>query len=257
MTRGRPDDQRVYPVPAKHIKELVIVLGTELVTQKQRTSLKLVRDINTATNDSEDTIITRYFVNRDILVVFQGVPKKQKQEAYPEVFQVFGIGTRFCVREYIVLVYSIQVRSVNQADQVEAITNIYIQNPQLKDIVYIIRVSQAKRILKSGKRIAILYISITKPKQANYLIDIGLFLDSELYNYKLFDSSYYIIQYFRYYQYNYITKYCKSIARYSFCSTASHNSQDYSKKDNRVAFYCIPCYKQDYMSWAREYLVRK
>jgi len=49
-------------------------------------------------------------------MAFQGVPEKQKWEACPEVLQTFGTGTRFCVRKYIVLVYSIQVRSVNQAD---------------------------------------------------------------------------------------------------------------------------------------------
>ena len=73
-------------------------------------------------------------------MVFQRVPEKQKQEACLEVLQVFGIGTWFCIREYIVLVHSIQVKSVNQADQVGAITNIYIQNPQLKNIVYIVKV---------------------------------------------------------------------------------------------------------------------
>ena len=74
-------------------------------------------------------------------MVFQRVPEKQKWKAYLKVLQVFGIDARFCIREYTVLVYSIQVRSVNQADQVGAIANIYVQNPQLKDIVHIVRVS--------------------------------------------------------------------------------------------------------------------
>jgi hypothetical protein len=73
-------------------------------------------------------------------MAFQGVPEKQKWEARPEVLQAFGTGARFCVREYTVLAHSIQVRSVNQADQAGAIANIYAQNPQLKDIVHIVRV---------------------------------------------------------------------------------------------------------------------
>jgi len=76
MARGRPDSQRVYPVPARRARELVIALGAELATQKQRTSLELVRDINTTTNSSRDAIIARRLLSRDILIVFQGVPKK-------------------------------------------------------------------------------------------------------------------------------------------------------------------------------------
>jgi hypothetical protein len=41
--------------------------------------------------------------------------------------------------------------------------------------------------------VAALYIGIAKPKQANHLIDTGLLLDSELYDGKLFNGSYYII----------------------------------------------------------------
>jgi len=44
------------------------------------------------------------------------VPEKQKWKACPEVLQVFGTDARFYVREYIILVYNIQVRSVNQVD---------------------------------------------------------------------------------------------------------------------------------------------
>ena len=193
-------------------------------------------------------IIVRYFLNRDIFIVFQRVSEKQKQKIYPKILQVFETNTWFYIKEYIVLVYNIQVKSINQVNQVKTIANIYIQNPQLKDIVYIIKVGQTKKTLKSGEKIIVFYISITKPKQTNYLINIGLLLNSEFYNCKLFDNSYYIIQYFRYYQYNYTTKYYKSIARYSFCSTVNYSSQDYNKKDNYIVFYCILYYKQDYMS---------
>jgi len=78
MARDRPNDQYIYLVFARHTRELVIAPGAESATQKQRTSLELVRDINTITNSSRDTIITRYLLSRDILIVFQGVPEKQK-----------------------------------------------------------------------------------------------------------------------------------------------------------------------------------
>jgi len=78
MTRDRPNSQCIYLVPAKYARELVIAPGAELATQKQRTSLELVRDINTITNSSGNVIIARYLLSRDILMVFQRIPKKQK-----------------------------------------------------------------------------------------------------------------------------------------------------------------------------------
>ena len=128
------------PVPARYARELVVAPGAKSATQKQRTSLELVRDINTATNGSGDVIAARCLPSGDVLVAFQGVEEKQKWEARPEVLQAFGAGTRFCIREYTVLAHGIQVKSVNQANQAGAIANIYSQNPQLKDVVHIVRV---------------------------------------------------------------------------------------------------------------------
>jgi hypothetical protein len=199
MARGWPEGQRVQPVPARRARELVVAPGAESATQKQRTSLELVRDINTATSGSGDVIAARRLPSGDVLVAFQGVPEKQKWEACPEVLQAFGTGARFRVREYTVLAHGIQVRSVNQADQAGAINSIYAQNPQLKDVVRIVRVGWARRTLKSGKRVAALHIGIAEPKQANHLIDTGLLLDSELHDYELFDGSCYITQCFRCY----------------------------------------------------------
>ena len=70
IARGRPDGQHVYPVPARRARELVVAPGAESATQKQRTSLELVRDINTATNGSGDTITARYFLSGDVLMAF-------------------------------------------------------------------------------------------------------------------------------------------------------------------------------------------
>ena len=257
MARGRPDCQRVQPVPARRARELVVGPGAESATQKQRTSLELVRDINTATNGSGEAIAARRLPSGDVLVAFQGVEEKQKWEARPEVLQAFGTGARFRVREYTVLAHGIQVKSVNQADQAGAIANIYSQNPQLKDVVHIVRIGWARRTLKSGKRVAALHIGTAEPEQANHLIDIGLLLDSELHDCELFDGSCYITQCFRYYQYNHTAKHCRSLARCGFCGAASHSSQDCSKKEDRATFYCIPCHKQDHVSWARECPVRK
>ena len=85
-------------------------------------------------------VITRRLPSGDILVVFQGILEKQKWEACLEVLQVFEKRARFCIREYTVLVYKVQVRSVNQANQAKTIEAIYSQNPRLRSSVYIIRI---------------------------------------------------------------------------------------------------------------------
>jgi len=76
MARGRSKGQRVYLVLARRARELVVAPGAESATQKQRTSLELVKDINTTTNGSGDVIIARCFLSGDILMAFQGVPEK-------------------------------------------------------------------------------------------------------------------------------------------------------------------------------------
>src|SRR6266536_3515380 len=136
---GKPDGQRVQAVPARRARELVVAPGAETATQKHRTSLELVRDINRATDGSGDVIAARRLPSGDVLVAFQGPPEKQKWEDRPEVLQAFGPGARFRVREYTVLAHGVQVRAGNQADQAGAIKAIYSQNPRLHGSVHIVR----------------------------------------------------------------------------------------------------------------------
>jgi hypothetical protein len=249
---------RVLPVPARRARELVVAPGAETDTQKDRTSLELVRDINTATSGSGDAVAARRLPSGDVLVAFQSVLEKQKWEACSEaVLQAFGAGARLRAREYTVLAHGVQVRSVNQANQTRAIEDIYSQNPRLRDTVRIVRVGWARKTLKYGKRIAALHIGIAEPDQANLLIDTGLLLDSELHDCELFDGSCYITQCFKCYQYNHTVKHCKGVGRCGFCGSAGHSSQDCNKKDDSTAFHCIPCRKQGHVSWARECPVRR
>jgi len=76
MTRSRPNSQCIYLVPARYVRELVIAPRAESATQKQRTSLELIKDINTTTNNNRDAIIARYLLSKNILMVFQEVPEK-------------------------------------------------------------------------------------------------------------------------------------------------------------------------------------
>ena len=78
LVGGKPDGRRVQAVPARRSKELVIAPGTETATQKHRTSLELVGDINSATDGSGDAVAARRLPSGDVLVAFQGALEKQK-----------------------------------------------------------------------------------------------------------------------------------------------------------------------------------
>lgn len=107
LTAGRTDAQRVQAVPARRARELVIAPGTETPTQRHRTSLELVRDINAAIEGSGDVVAARCLPSGDVLVAFQGTIEKQKWEARLEVLQAFGEGARLRTREYTVLAHGI------------------------------------------------------------------------------------------------------------------------------------------------------
>jgi hypothetical protein len=71
---GQASSGRVQPVPARRARELVIAPGTKTATQKHRTSLELVRDINASTNGSGNAVAARRLPSGDVLVAFQGPP---------------------------------------------------------------------------------------------------------------------------------------------------------------------------------------
>ena len=83
------------------------------MTQKHQISLELIRDINNTINGSGNTVAARRLPSSDILIAFQGALEKQKWEAYSKVLQAFKAGVKFRAREYTVLAYRIQVKSVN------------------------------------------------------------------------------------------------------------------------------------------------
>ena len=67
-----------------------------------------------------------------------------------------------------------QVSQIDTTNQAEAINKIYKKNLQLKGIAEIIRVKWAKQTLTIGKKVALLYLNIAEPEQANRLIKQGL-----------------------------------------------------------------------------------
>ena len=82
---------------------------------------------------------------------------------------------------------------VNQVQgQAQAIEEIYKQNPKLRGTVDIVRVAFTKKLLRSGRTIGPLIISVTEPEQANRLIDASLIWQYELHDCEPFDGDYVI-----------------------------------------------------------------
>jgi hypothetical protein len=75
-------------------------------------------------------------------------------------------------QEFVVLAHSIVVSQIQDTKQ--AIKAIYSQNPKLQDTVEILQVAWACKLLRTGRKIRLLHISVAGPEQANNLIQGGL-----------------------------------------------------------------------------------
>ena len=82
------------------------------------------------------------------------------------------------------LAYGIRVSQAQEPQQ--AIQDIYKQNPKLQGTVEILRVAWTRKLLRTGRKMGPLHISVAEPEQANVLIRSGLIWDYKLYNCKLF-----------------------------------------------------------------------
>jgi hypothetical protein len=75
-------------------------------------------------------------------------------------------------REFAIIAHGIRVNQIQS--QAQAISEIYRQNPKLQGTVEIIWVAFTKKLLRSSRTTGPLIISVTKPEQANRLIDARL-----------------------------------------------------------------------------------
>ena len=104
--------------------------------------------------------------------------------------EIFGTGARVKRREFAVMAHGIRVNQIQ--GQAQAIEELYKQNPKLRGTVDIVRVAFTKKLLRSGRTIGPLIISVTEPEQANRLIDASLIWQYELHDCEPFDGDYVI-----------------------------------------------------------------
>jgi hypothetical protein len=161
------------PVPARHKREIIATRGAETTEQAQRTGKELVEQLNSAGTDIGGQIVAaRRLPSGDIVLTTDEEQTRTKWIADQEWLRVFGTDARVKRREFIVLAHGIKVGQAQQPQQ--AIQNIYSQNPKLQGTVEILQVAWARKLLRTGRKIGPLRISVAEPEQANILIKCGL-----------------------------------------------------------------------------------
>jgi hypothetical protein len=72
--------ERIKPIPSRRAKEVIIALGNESTTQRQRIGQQLVKELNETIRES-DIVAIRRLLSGDILATFQGEKEKTKWES--------------------------------------------------------------------------------------------------------------------------------------------------------------------------------
>jgi hypothetical protein len=164
---------RVAPVPARRAREIIIAPGNEDPTQRRRSGLEIIRDINTELKD-RSVVAARRLPSGDIMVTFKDQQKRDLWAKAPEIVRAFGQTARVKAREYTIIAHGMRVAAIDPAKKDQAIASILAQNLKLRGQVEIVRLGWARKTIKLGKRIAPLHIGVASPEQANTLIEQGL-----------------------------------------------------------------------------------
>jgi hypothetical protein len=159
------------PVPTRHKREIVVVQGTETTEQKRRTYKELLEQVNRAGVTSSAVAIHK-LATGDMMLTMEDELARTSWLANSKWLETFSPRARVKHREFAVIAHRIRVNQIQ--GQAQAIKEIYKQNPKLKGIVDIVQVAFTKKLLRSGRAIKPLIISVTKPEQANRLIDASL-----------------------------------------------------------------------------------
>jgi hypothetical protein len=164
---------------------------------------------------------------------------------------IYGRNARVKRREFVVLAHGIKVNQVQ--DQAKAKQEIYNQNPKLRGIVEILRVTWSKKLIRSGRTSGPLQVSVAEPEQANLLIRDGLIWDYQIHECEPYSGECTVTQCFQCYQYGHVARMCRNTPRCGFCAAPGYATNDCIAKEDRAKHQCVSCGKgSNHTSWARE-----
>jgi hypothetical protein len=96
-------------------------------------------------------VAARRLPSGDVLITFDGEDSKRRWAKDPTIKEAFGSNACIQAREYTVMAHGLRVATVDMRDQKKAIEGIYRQNPNLREMVEIVRVGWARRAIQQGK----------------------------------------------------------------------------------------------------------
>jgi hypothetical protein len=228
------------PVPARHKREIIATRGVETAEQAQRTGKELVEQLNSAGADIGGQVVAaRRLPSGDIVLTTDEEQTRTKWITDQKWLKVFGTDARVKRREFIVLAHGIRVSQAQEPQQ--AIQDIYKQNPKLQGTVEILRVAWTRKLLRTGRKMGPLHISVAEPEQANVLIRSGLIWDYELHDCEPFIGECQVTQCFRCYQYGHLARMCRNTPRCGFCAGPNHATNDCIVKEDSSKHQCAPC----------------
>ena len=134
--------------------------------------------------------------------------------------------------------------------------DIYKQNPRFVGTVDILQVAFTKKLIWSSRKTSLLVVLVTKPEQANRLIDTRFILSYELHSYELYNRNCIVTQCFNCFVYKHLARNYRNTTCCGSCKALGYTTNDCIGIKDSKRHRCIPC-KGNYQSWARECLVQK
>jgi hypothetical protein len=102
------------PVPLRQARQVAITGRGPTATQG-RIAQEIVKEANAAIG-TDAIAAARRLPSGDTILTFHEKESKAKWEGNPKLLEVFGVEARFCTKEYIVLVYSVQMDATLNLD---------------------------------------------------------------------------------------------------------------------------------------------
>jgi hypothetical protein len=223
--------------------------GEETAVQARRTIKELVEQLNNTGMEGKIMAI-RLLPSGDALLTMDDEGARSAWLKDTKWLTVFGQNARVKRRGFTIVAHGVKVSGIR--DQARVKSEIYAQNPRLRNSVEILWVAPSKKLLNNRRTMGALCITIAEPEQASLIIEHGL-----VWNYQIYDCEPYagdsVTQCFRCYGFGHIARMCRNIPKCGFCADPGHHTNDCTVKEYPAKHQCVSCGEgSNHASWARE-----
>src|SRR5438045_3421016 len=253
ITQAQNRNITTKAVPTRHKREITVTGRNLNPAQVRRTNKETIEQLN-AWKIAGDVVAICQLQSGDFVLTMDEEQTRVSWLKDNKWLETFGAGARVKRREFAVLAHGIRVSQAQ--NQKQTIADIYKQNPRFTGTVEILRTAFSRKLLRSGRKIGPLIISVAEPEQANCLIDAGLIFGYELHNCEPYEGNCVVTQCFNCYNYGHEAGKCRNTGRCGFCGAPGHATNECIGKDDPGTYRCVPC-RGKHQSWSRDCSVRK